>query len=115
MALAPLTATALQEPTAGILGASWPPNPEEPDVQHLNCDGPGHWFATVLPPQSLAQRQLSPPEHGALVQHLISAASTGQPPLMVVPPEAEQALVETQTPMWTTLVSKQTNRPRSVC
>lgn len=72
------------------------------DWQHLKPPGPGHWSATELAAQSLDQRQL-PAEavlHFGLVQHLMSSASAGQAPVIVVPPEAEQLVVEMQTPVW---------------
>lgn len=70
------------------------------ELQHLNWLGPGHWLDTVLPAQSEVHRQLplAPLLHDVLEQHLTSDASAGQAPLMVVPPEAEQVEVVTQTP-----------------
>jgi hypothetical protein len=96
---APSTATLLQDPTAGIFGALYPPNPVAVDEQHLKELGPGHWLATVVPAQSLAKRQLPAVPHGDLVQHLTLAASAGHAPDMVFPPLAEHAAVVTQTPV----------------
>jgi len=99
--VAPLTALALQAPTAGTLGEEYPPKPVAPEEQHMNALGPGHWLETVDPAQSLVHRQLpdEPLEQLALVQHLMSAASHGHAPLIVVPPAELQVLVETQTPV----------------
>ena len=63
----------------------------------MNSFGPGHSPPTVEPGQSLSHIQ-APAEHVGLDQHLMSAASAGQAPSMVVPPDAEQSDVETQTP-----------------
>ena len=54
----------------------------------------------LLPPQSLCQRQLPALvlAHEALVQHFMLAASAGQAPEMLVPPEEVQALLLIQTP-----------------
>ena len=62
--------------------------------------GPGHWFATDEPAQSLVQRQLPalPLVQEALLQHFTLSGSDGQAPEMVTPPADEQALVVTQTP-----------------
>lgn len=62
--------------------------------------GPGQRFDSELPAQSLLQRQLPglEPQDG-LLQHFTSAGSAGQAPLMLVPPEAEQAEEERQTPV----------------
>ncbi len=79
----------------------YPPKPVAADEQHLNWPGPGHWPETELPPQSLAQRQLPALvfAHDALVQHLMSAASAGHPPVMVMPPEDVHLLEGRQTPV----------------
>ena len=95
---APLTATDLQAPTAGIAGAAYPPKPVADEEQHLNWLGPGHWLATVVPAQSLLQRQFPPEPQVAFVQHFTLLASAGQAPSMVTPPEPEQVVVVTQTP-----------------
>ena len=98
--MAPLTAAVLHAPTAGKAGAAYPPKPVAPDEQHFIWAGPGHWFDTELPAQSLAQRQLPALvlAHDALVQHLMSAASAGHAPETLTPPAEEQLLEEMQTP-----------------
>lgn len=99
--LAPATDTALHPPTAGIRGAAYPPNPVAADEQHFICAGPGHRPDLLLRPQSLCQRQLPALvlAHEALVQHFMLAASAGQAPEMLVPPEEVQALLLMQTPV----------------
>lgn len=95
--LAALTETALQAPTAGILGAEYPPKPVAAEEQHFICAGPGHWLLTEVPAQSDCQRQF-PEEHFGLEQHLMLAASAGQAPEMEVPPAVLQAASVIQTP-----------------
>jgi hypothetical protein len=53
-----------------------------------------------VPAQSLVQRQLPSLvlAQDALVQHLMSAGSAGQPPMMVTPPAELQSLEGMQTP-----------------
>jgi hypothetical protein len=67
----------------------------------MKLAGPGQRLGTELLAQSLVQRQLPSLllPHLGLVQHLTSAGSLGQAPLMVVPPLDEHPDVEMQTPV----------------
>ena len=70
-------------------------------IQHLKVEGPGHWLVSVTPEAHvLLKRQLPalPLPQAVLVQHLMSAGSLGQAPLMDVPPPREQDDVEMQVP-----------------
>lgn len=89
----------MQPPTAGIVGAEYPPKPVADDWQHLKALGPGQRPERELLAQSEVQRQfpgLAPQE--GFEQHFTSLGSLGQAPEMVTPPLEEHVEVETQTP-----------------
>lgn len=102
---APFTATALQAPAevpgVGNDGVLYPPNPLLLDLQHLNAEGPGHWFETPEPEQSDCQRQFPPDVpllQDGLVQQRTLDGSEGHAPVIVVPPLEVQSEVLMQTP-----------------
>ena len=92
-----------------MAGAEYPPKPAAADEQHFICAGPGHRPEVEVPPQSLCHRQLPALvlAQDALVQHLMPAASAGQPPSMVTPPDEVQLLAARQTPRWVEVSSRQ--------